>query len=120
MFLGGRGPGRVRSGSLEGRRKRGVFSAVRTFPAGASCPPGKLTSLVSLARRLSCCRRLSGASSSGEGCLSSAACVSGHPRVPSPPTQVHQVFGPDPSPPSLPISSHAPPTKRWGLLAALW
>ena len=35
--------------------------------------------------------------------LSSAACVSGHPRVPSPPTQVHQVFA---QTQVLPLSPH--------------
>ena len=92
MFLGGRGPGRVRSRRLEGRRKQGVFSAVRTPPAGASRPPGKLTSVCLSCQAAAVLQAAFRGHLARARLLSSAACVLGRPRVPSPPTQVHRVF----------------------------
>ena len=116
MFLAGRGSGRVRSRSLKGRRKQGAFSAVGTPPAGASPLPGKLTSVCLSCQAATVLQAAFRGHLARARLLSSTACVSEPPRVPSPPTQVPSGLPSDPSPLSVPISSHTPPTnKHWEL-----
>lgn len=101
MFLAGRGPGRVRSRSLKGRRKRGAFSADRTPAAGASPLPGKLTSVCLSCQAATVLQAAFRGHLARARLLSRAACVSEPPRVPSPPTQVPSGLPSDPSPLSL-------------------
>lgn len=118
MFLAGRGPGRVRSRSLKGRKKRGAFSADRTPAAGASPLPGKLTSvcLSLLPGGYRAAGSFPGASSSGEAVVQGSLCLrTPQDAEPSHPGTIGAALGPEPSL-SLSISSHTPSTdKLWDL-----
>ena len=118
MFLAGRSPGRVRSRSLKGRKKRGAFSADRTPAAGASPLPGKLTSvcLSLLPGGYRAAGSFPGASSSGEAVVQGSLCLrTPQDAEPSHPGTIGAALGPEPSL-SLSISSHTLSTdKRWDL-----